>query len=98
MRRFTWVILVGLTACGSVEKLNADASVDADPCTGTCECKVDTDCAGVHTVCDDQVTSRTCACAAGYTTGLSGACEWTGVVKDPGFQSASVWNKDTDVN
>jgi len=94
MRRF--VLLLGLVGCGSVEKLAADASVDADPCTGTCECKVDTDCTGMHTVCDDQVTTRTCACAAGYTSN-AGACEWTGVVNDPGFQSAAVWGKGTDV-
>jgi hypothetical protein len=34
-------------------------------------------------------TSRSCACAAGYTTAATGVCTWSGVVLDPGFQQAT---------
>lgn len=72
-----------LFACGEVLP-------PEDPCTGVCECRVDDDC-GSHEVCDDQVTSRTCGCAFGYTADPSGACLWSGVVADPGFQSSTGW-------
>ena len=85
------LLAFALVACGEVTKRPDAIEVDADPCTGTCECRVDTDCPGDNTVCDDQTTSRTCECSAGYTRGTSGACEWTGVVRDPGFGAATVW-------
>jgi len=99
-----WVLLIcGLLGCGEVVKSNPDAAVtpDADPCTGVCECRVDTDCSAVHTGCNDQGTSRTCECVAGYTKNLAGACEFSGIVVDPGFQSLSAWNPNAaaiDVN
>lgn len=100
--RQLWSIIIALAVCGCGEVLKLqpdagggdDAGDDAnnDPCTGVCECRVDADCAAPHTGCDDQVTSRTCACVAGYEKSLEGACEFTGVVADPGFESASVWS------
>jgi hypothetical protein len=94
--RWLSLMFLGLLACGEVLP-----PPDTDPCTDVCECKVDTDC-GAHEVCDDQVTSRTCTCAAGYTENLSGACAWSGVVADPGFQSPTAWKADAtaavDVN
>ncbi len=96
MKQLSLLVLLSLSACGEVEKLAADAGVD-DPCTGTCECRIDTDCAGTHTVCDDQITNRTCECAAGYIAGVGGACEWSGVVEDPGFQSTARWTLGTGV-
>ncbi len=89
-----WVFLIcAVLGCGEVVKGNPDAAdvPDADPCTGVCECRVDTDCSAVHTGCDDQGTSRSCSCVAGYTKNLSGVCEFSGIVKDPGFQAASAW-------
>jgi hypothetical protein len=82
-----------LVACGHVIPPTPDA---ADPCTATgiCECRLDTDCAGVHTACDDQGTSRACSCVAGYAKNAGGACEWSGVVKDPGFASTTMWTID----
>lgn len=90
--RYSWLLLF-VVSCGEVIKIEPDAAVlvDADPCTGTCECRVDADCTDAHNVCVDEVTSRTCQCAFGYTEGVSGGCAWTGVVTDPGFQSASQW-------
>ncbi len=81
--------------CGEVAKLEVDASVDADPCTGVCECRIDDEC-GTHQVCDDQGTSRTCGCASGYQKNLGGVCEWSGVVADPGFQAPAMWTLDPD--
>ena len=91
--RLSWLVL--LASCGHVLPQDTPP-VDADPCTGVCECRLDTDCAGDHTACDDEVTSRTCGCAAGYTTGVSGTCEWSGVVADPGFQAATTWSTGSD--
>lgn len=53
-------------------------------------CDVDTDC-GAHEICaprEDAV--RDCSCAAGYSGG-AGACSWSGVIADPGFQDAGSW-------
>jgi hypothetical protein len=93
LKSFAWslVLLVLLVSCGEVVPVSPDAP--GDPCTGTCECRVDTDCAA-HAVCDDQVTSRVCTCAAGYTRSAGGACEWSGVIRDPGFSSATMWTID----
>jgi hypothetical protein len=91
--RYAWS-LIFLVACGEVVPGLPDAPLDADPCTGTCECRVDTDCTGAHAVCDDQTASRTCACAAGYTRSGGGVCEWSGVVGDPGFASTTTWMID----
>lgn len=88
--RYAWSLVL-LVACGEVRS-NPDA--DADPCTGTCECRVDTDCAGAHTACDDQVTNRVCACAAGYLKNAGSACAWSGVIQDPGFSSTTMWTID----
>lgn len=98
-----WLVLVCLVfGCGDVVKGNSDAAtLDADPCTGVCECRVDTECTAAHTGCDDQITSRTCECVAGYTKNLSGACEFSGIVEDPGFQASSAWTPNgaaIDVN
>jgi hypothetical protein len=94
MRRL-WLLFV-IAACGEVlEKPDAGDTADADPCIGTCECRVDTDCSDSHAVCDDQVTTRSCTCAAGYAPGTGGACEWSGVVGDPGFQAAGRWTGST---
>lgn len=97
MRHLWLSLFLASVACGEVQKLDVDAGADADLCTGTCECVVDTDCAAVHTFCNDQITTRTCECAAGYTAGVSGACEWSGVIADPGFQAASQWTTQADV-
>jgi hypothetical protein len=76
------LLLAGCNALFGIHDIEPDAT--RDPCTGVCECRVDADCPGAHAVCFDQVTSRTCTCAAGYTAG-AGGCGWTGVVDDPGF-------------
>ncbi|MBX3161367.1 MAG: hypothetical protein KF773_35725 [Deltaproteobacteria bacterium] len=96
MRHLVLFLLIG--ACGEV-LVTPDAKdlVDADPCTGTCECRVDTDCSDGHAVCDDQGTSRTCTCAFGYAPGVGGACEWNGVVADPGFQATTRWTAGDNV-
>lgn len=93
--RLAWSLMF-LVACGHVVPLSPDAGPDADPCTATgiCECRVDTDCADPHATCDDQETSRACSCSAGYVKGTSGACEWSGVLKDPGFASTTAWTVD----
>src|SRR5262245_59736182 len=78
----TALLLAGCNTLFGIHEIEPDA-VD-DPCVDVCECKVDANCSGAHTVCLDQVTSRTCTCAAGYTMGATG-CGWTGVVDDPGF-------------
>jgi hypothetical protein len=90
LKSLAWSVVL-LVACGEVTPISPDAP--GDPCTGTCECRVDTDC-DAHEVCDDQVTSRVCTCAAGYTKNATGACEWSGVVKDPGFSSTTMWTID----
>jgi len=98
------VLLCAVLGCGEVVKTNPDAATeppDADLCTGVCECRVDTDCSAVHTGCNDQGTSRTCECVAGYTKNLGGDCEFSGIVADPGFQATSAWNPNgatIDVN
>ncbi len=80
-----WSLMLLLAGC------SGSHGTDGDLCVGVCECRVDADCTGAHTVCFDQVTSRTCTCAAGYTMGVSG-CAWTGVVDDPGFDhSPDAW-------
>lgn len=89
--RHAWSLLF-LVACGEVIHSQPDAPTD--PCTGTCECRVDADCAGAHAVCDDQVTSRVCSCAAGYVKDPGGACAWSGVIKDPGFGGTTMWAID----
>lgn len=89
-QRWLFLTFLGLLGCGEVLPPPV-----TDPCTEVCECKVDTDC-GTHEACDDQITSRTCTCAAGYTENLSGACAWSGVVADPGFQSTTAWSSDAD--
>ena len=91
--RHAWSLML-LVACGQVVPGNPDAPIDADPCTGVCECRVDTDCTAAHTACDDQGASRTCACVAGYGKNAGGACEWSGVIKDPGFASTTMWTID----
>jgi hypothetical protein len=90
LKCFAWSVVL-LVACGEVVPVSPDAP--GDPCTGTCECRVDTDCTA-HAVCDDQVTSRVCTCAAGYARDAGGACAWSGVIKDPGFSSATMWTID----
>jgi hypothetical protein len=95
--RHLWLLLLLAGACGEVQKLDADSGVDADLCVGTCECVLDNDCAAAHTFCNDQVTTRTCECAAGYMPGVGGACEWAGVIADPGFQATTRWTTDADV-
>ncbi|MGE5181149.1 MAG: hypothetical protein ACM31C_03760 [Acidobacteriota bacterium] len=87
------VVIGGCNAILGIHDLAPDAGAggpDADPCTGTCECKLDTDC-GTHQVCVDMVTSRTCQCAAGYTKDTTGACAWSGVVANPGFTTTQAW-------
>src|ERR1700733_8108135 len=85
MWRFLALVLVGCNSLLGIHELTPDATtVDADPCTGVCECRIDTDCTAEYTVCLDQITSRTCVCSAGYTMGSAG-CAWTGVVADPGL-------------
>lgn len=85
--------LLFVAACGKVVAPAPDA---ADPCTATgiCECRVDDDCTAAHTACDDQGTSRACSCVAGYTRSAGGACEWSGLISDPGFASATMWTID----
>lgn len=70
-----------------------DGGVDAvvDPCIGVCECKVDSDCAGAHAICDDEGVSRTCGCAAGYAQASPGTCTFIGIVQDPTFTDPSKW-------
>src|SRR5689334_5765975 len=87
------LLLAGCNALFGIHDIEPDAT--QDPCTGVCECRVDGDCPGAHAVCFDQVTSRTCTCAAGYTAGADG-CTWTGVIVDPGFnQTPSPWMAST---
>jgi hypothetical protein len=87
------LLLAGCNALFGIHDIEPDAS--QDPCTGVCECRVDSDCSGAHAVCFDQVTSRTCTCAAGYTAGDTD-CTWTGVIVDPGFnQMPSPWMAST---
>jgi hypothetical protein len=88
--------LAALSACGRIgfgPGGGGGATTDGGlpPCTtGVCECNVDIDCAGVHTVCGAHGGSHTCDCAAGY--GLSGgACAFSGLVADPGFQTTTTW-------
>src|ERR1043166_3152327 len=91
MRRYlaTLLLSAGCNTLFGIHELVPDTSTD--PCTGPCECKADEDCAGSHTACLDQGTSRTCVCAAGYTNS-AGACAWSGVVDDPGFnQPSDMW-------
>ncbi|HUJ60129.1 MAG TPA: hypothetical protein VLX92_16600 [Kofleriaceae bacterium] len=81
-----------LAACNSllgIHQLAPDAAQSGDPCTGVCECKVDGDC-GAHMYCDDEVTSRTCTCVAGYASQSTG-CVWSGVIADPGFMTSTSW-------
>jgi hypothetical protein len=89
------VVSCFIVSCGGVVATQDAAPTKMDApelCTGTCECRVDSDCIGAHKACDDQGTSRTCRCVAGYTLGASSnACEWTGVIEDPGFANASKW-------
>lgn len=82
------LMLAGCNALFGIHDIEPDAAQDPCTATGLCECKLDTDCSGAHTVCLDQVTSRTCVCAAGYTMGATG-CTWTGVIDDPGFSETS---------
>ncbi|MBS1119975.1 MAG: hypothetical protein H6Q90_2203 [Deltaproteobacteria bacterium] len=82
-------LLIWLCGCGEVQPLASDATVD--PCTGTCQCRVDADCTVAHSVCDDRITDRSCECAAGYTEAVAGTCAWSGVIADPGFQSMTRW-------
>ena len=90
-----FLVLALLVGCGGSDAAVDALPPDADPCTGTCECKVDADCAGDFSVCIDDVTNRTCGCSAGYTKGASG-CAWTGgIVRDPSFQSAGAWTTPT---
>lgn len=90
--RHVWSLMF-VVACGEVVPTAPDA---ADPCTATgiCECKVDSDCTTAHTACDDQGTSRACSCVSGFVKNAGGACEWSGVVKDPGFASTTTWMID----
>src|SRR5262245_39627549 len=81
----TTLLFAGCNALFGIHEIVPDAKTD--PCTDVCECKIDGDCSGMHTVCNDQVTSRTCGCAAGYIKGDTG-CSWSGVVEDPGFSGA----------
>jgi hypothetical protein len=53
-------------------------------------CEADTDCTGVHVVCDTAVP-RACTCAAGYATGSDGTCAWTGVVANADFSTTAAW-------
>src|SRR5580692_5797212 len=92
------MLLVGCDALFGIHELPTDASRDtylgdADLCVAPCECVVDSDCAGsgAHYVCVNDITSRTCDCAAGYTAGSDGTCAWTGVVGNPGFTTATAW-------
>ena len=62
---------------------------------GTCT----PDCAGLscaeHASCSDASGTAACTCAPGYSR-EAGACTWTGVVKDPGFQNApQAWTLST---
>jgi hypothetical protein len=86
---------------GEVRILDADSAFDTGPSVdlsiGTLECMVDSDCAAAHTFCGDQITTRTCECVAGYKPGVAGACEWAGVIADPGFQSTNHWTLGPDV-
>lgn len=82
---------VVIAACGPDTGGGPDAPApDADTCAGTCECVVDSDCADAHAVCVTAGADRTCECAAGYAE-AGGACAWSGVVTDPGFQAPSKW-------
>ena len=84
----TGCLVLLFAACGSVEALPSDSH----PVYGDGECRLDTDCAGEHTVCADNGTQRACTCAAGFTTDpVSQACAWSGVVTDPGFADPSAW-------
>ncbi len=86
------VTLTGGLACNSLfgihDLRNADAGGDA---CALCQCTMDSDCPGAHMVCDIQPTSQLCTCAAGYGSGLDGACAWMGVVDDPGFTTNTAW-------
>ena len=56
---------------------------------GTCECRADADC-GAHEYCNDQVSTRSCDCVAGYMP-WGDRCAWRGVVEDPGFADPTAW-------
>jgi hypothetical protein len=62
-------------------------------CASHHECTLDSDCHNVHSAC----VGMACECAAGYSSGPSGSCEWSGVVADPGFQSGKGWSLDPDI-
>src|SRR5262245_28994572 len=80
-------LMGGLVVAGCTFAPLPELPGDVDPCNGTCECRVDSDCPQVYTICNDQVTTRTCECGAGYLAGLGGVCEWAGAVMDPAGQS-----------
>jgi hypothetical protein len=88
MRAALIAVLGWLAACNQLLGID-DPPTGGDVCRGACQCRVDDDC-GSHEFCNDQVTSRTCECAAGYARGDAG-CAWKGVVADPGFQDPSSW-------
>lgn len=97
--------LIGLWAIAACGRLGFDDRTVGDagdsglpPCTtNVCECNVDTDCSAAHTACTAAAGSHTCDCAAGYTS-VAGACTWSGVVADPGFQSTSVWTTSATID
>lgn len=84
-------VLGALAACGETAPAEPDAE---PPCVDGCECSVDSDCPGEHTVCEVDGDLRTCGCAAGYQATDGGACAWAGVLENPGFSSAEHWEID----
>ncbi|HTR56022.1 MAG TPA: hypothetical protein VMJ10_35340 [Kofleriaceae bacterium] len=86
MRRVLAALCTVLVASCSwiigIHDLPADGS-SGDAGCASCACTTDSDC-GAHMYCDIAPSSSACACVAGYA--LAGnACQWTGVIADPGF-------------
>ncbi|HEY5922314.1 MAG TPA: hypothetical protein VIV11_11615 [Kofleriaceae bacterium] len=98
MRWATLALLAGCNTILGIREIPVDGlGVDADPCVGTCECRDDADCPGAHRVCNDQVITRSCSCAAGYEP-QSGVCTWSGVVGDPEIAQPGAWVTSGDAS
>lgn len=83
------VFAITVAACGGSSARAPDAGGrDAAAVDAASGCHVDPDC-GAHQYCDTPAT--TCRCVAGYTAGGAGACAWTGVVVNPGFDATGGW-------
>jgi len=88
MREALAAMLVCLAGCNQLLGVE-DPPLGGDACVGSCACRVDTDC-GAHEYCNDQVSTRSCDCVAGYMP-WGDRCAWQGVVHDPGFSDPTAW-------